>query len=93
MPEPHSRFTVSAGALDGHSRLQRHVARAVDGVGRGLLGVADDAVIDFGGFDARALHGFDGGDGGEFLGGEVAQLAAVASHGRARPVDDCDFWK
>ena len=77
--------------LDGNAGLQRDVARAVDGVARSLLRVADDDVIDFAGLDAGALHGFRGGDGAQFHGGEVAQLAAVAAHGRAGAVDDCDI--
>src|SRR6516164_9574917 len=48
-------------------------------------------MVDLGWLHARAFDGFDRGDGSKFLSGEVAQLAAVAAHGRARSVDDCDF--
>src|ERR1035438_9672622 len=88
-----SRIRMRGSARMGHSGFQGHVTRAVNGIGRSLLCVAHNAVVDFRGCDAGSLDGFDGGDGGEFLGGEVAQLAAVASHGCARTVDDCDFRK
>jgi len=63
---------------------------AVDGVAGGLLGVAHYAVIDVGGLDAGALYGFDGGDGAQLLGGEVAKFSTVAPHGRAGAVDNSD---
>ena len=47
MPDPQRRLTVSAGTLDGHSGFKGDVARAVDGVARSLLRIADDDVIEF----------------------------------------------
>ena len=77
--------------FDGNSGFEGDVTRAVDGVARSLLRVAEDGVVDFAGLDAGAFHGFDGGDGAQFLGGEVAKLSAVAAHGRAGAVDDSDI--
>ena len=55
-----------------HSGLKRHMPRAVDGISRGLLRVADHDVIDLGGPDAGASHGFRGRDGPQIHGGEIA---------------------
>ena len=59
------------GHFDGHAGFQHDVTRAVDGVARSLLRVAEDRVLDLAGLDAGALHGLDRSDRAEFLGREI----------------------
>jgi hypothetical protein len=66
------------------------VTRSVKSVVRGLLGVADDDVIELRRIDFRAMDGFAGGDGSEFLGREILELSAIARHGCARAGEDGD---
>ena len=75
----HRLHARSAEAVDGerrnfdrHAGFQRDVARAVNGVARGLLRVAHHAVIDFTRLDAGALHGLDGSDGTQLLAREIS---------------------
>ena len=55
-PEPHRRFTVSAGTRCGTPAFSPTWRAQVDGVGRGLEHVAEDDVVDVVGGDAGALE-------------------------------------
>ncbi len=76
--------------LDRDTGPQANVARAVERISGGLLGVAEHNVIEFLGIKPGAFDRTLTGDGAQFLGGKVLQLAAVAAKGRARPADDSD---
>ena len=68
------------------------MAGAVDGVARGLQGVADDDVIHLFGREAAALERSLRGDDGEVDGADVAEVAVVLGHRRAGAVDDDDVF-
>ena len=78
--------------LFGHAGLESDVTRSVDGVARGLQGVADDDVIHFLRRDAAARECFLGGDDAEVDGRDVAERAVIFGHRRACAVEDDDVF-
>src|SRR5690242_14754490 len=50
-------------------------------------------MIELSRLNLRALHRALGGDRAQFLRTEVAQLAAITAHGRARTTHDCDITR
>ena len=76
--------------LDGQACAQGHMPGPIDGIARGLLGVAENRVIEFPGIKAGAFDGTRARDGAQFLGGKVFQLAAVTPKRRAGPANDGD---
>ena len=84
----------AAQAVDGerrhllrHAGLERHVAGAVDGVRRGLEGVAHDGVVDLGRVDARPLEEGARRVRPEVDRGDVGEGAVVLGHRGTHPVD------
>ena len=47
------------------------MTRAIDGIARSLLRIAEYGVIDFSGLDPGAFHGFDRRDSAQFLGSKI----------------------
>src|SRR4029077_11180119 len=66
------------------------MTRAIERIARGLLRVAENRVVKFFGIDPGTPDRFLAGHGGQVHGGKVAQFAAIAAHGRARAVNDCN---
>src|SRR5258708_19797368 len=89
---------VEAGAAEGirgegrhflrDSCLEAYVACTVDGIARGLQGVANDDVLHFLRRGTAAPERFLRGNRGEVDGADVAELAVVFGHRRACAVDD-----
>ena len=77
-----------AGDLDGEAGQQAGHARHVAVVLAGLVGAAEDHVVDAGGVDAGLGHSGPDGQRGQVVGAHGAQRAAVAADGRAHGGDD-----
>ena len=91
MPEPQSRFTVSAGVSTGTPAFSADVARAVDGVARGLQRVAHHHVVDARRrARRRARSAARAACAAELEGRDVLERAHVLGHGRARAAQDHD---
>ena len=87
-PEPHSRLTVWPGDLDGQSGQQQRHAGHVAVVLAGLVGAAEDHVVDeAGSMPARSTTARSDGR-GEVVRAHARERAAVAPDRRAHGVDD-----
>ena len=88
MPEPHSRFTVSAGTSIGTPALSADVTRAVVRVDAALLHVAEHDVIDPLGLGAGALERRLRRDGAEIDRRDILERADMLRHRRARAAEN-----
>ena len=79
-PEPHRRLTVMPGHAVGQAGEQQRHARDVAVVLAGLVGAAEDHVVDRGGGHAGvALHQLADRVRGEIVGADLGEAAAVAA--------------
>ena len=91
-PEPHRRFRVTPPELSGKPGEQPGHAREVAIVLAGLVGAAEDDVVELGPVDAGiALDQRPDRDCGEVVGADARQRAAVAADRRPDCVADIGF--
>ena len=88
MPDPHSRFTVSAGVSIGSPARNPTCRAPYKASPEVCCAFPNNDVIEFlGSIPARSIAPFAA-IGRQLLRGKVLQLAAIAAKGRPRPADD-----
>ena len=90
-PEPHSRLTVWPPTSTGKPGEQQRHPRDVAVVLAGLVGAAEDDVLDERRVDAGAVDEPAQDRGGQVVGPDARQGAAVAADGRPDGLDDPRF--
>ena len=87
MPDPQRRLTVAPGPPPA-SRPAARYAADIAVVLAGLVGGAQDHVVDLGGIDPGSVEQGANDVGGHVIGPHLAQGTAVAAEWRAEAVDD-----